>query len=903
MPLDQGSKLGQYEVLSSLGVGGMGEVYRARDTKLGREVAVKLLLESVSSDPERLARFEREARVLASLNHPNVATLYGFEKDGDTSFLVMELVGGETLAERIGRGPVPVQEATSLFHQIAEGLEAAHKLGVIHRDLKPANIKIDDEGRVKILDFGLAKALTDDDSQSSDASLSMSPTLTLAATQRGQILGTAAYMSPEQAKGKPVDRRTDVWAFGACLYEALSGGRLFAGNDAADVLASVLLQEPDWSALPDALPNNLKRLLRRCLQKEKRQRLHDMGDARLELEELEPPESESAPVASPAPRSRWLVGAQVLALGLAVGATWWFASGSDPEPEARPRTFEITTGDSTVLVVQTGIDAPAISPDGKSIAYIHRERLWIRELGQLIPRELPETFGAEGPFWSPDSRWVGYFVGASSNDGALRKVARQGGPSTHLGDTPLGMVVDAFWTHQGQILVTLARGVGDSTQTEIVVIPDEGGLFAPYEAAGGNTDVAKAVGYPRLLADAETLLLIEQEEDGTGTIVALREQERQVLARHPGEVAAYPNFVHPGYVVYQRGSGLSRGIWAFSFDLETLQRTSEPFELSPSGARPSVSDDGTLLFHNRRGTSSDQLFWVDRDGRNPEPISRPFQSMGAISLSPDGKRLLTWATEDDKIDIDVWLIDLSTGSTSRLTVNPGMDLDASWSPDGQNAVFVSTRNITGDIFIQSATGRGNARAIVSGPVDTFYPRFHPDGKGLLFHASSPETGWDLWHTTSIENAEPQPLIQKPGGEKAPEISFDGTLLLYLAGERKELYGRRYLTRYPSLQGEWQVSSGDASAAIWSPAGDEIFYDDPIENRLIAVPFEGGAEPQLGTPSVLFEGDDIGVDLSTTNHRARFATSDGQRFIVVRTLSKRESVATVMQDWTAAVPRN
>ena len=450
-------------------------MYRAKDTKLGREVAVKLLLDEVSTDPERLARFEREARVLASLNHKNIASLHAFEREGDIGFLVMELVEGETLADRIARGSIPVDEALPLFVQIAEGLEAAHEKGVIHRDLKPANIKVSEEGNVKILDFGLAKAMAVEAGSSEDGGLSESPTLTLAATQRGQILGTAAYMAPEQARGKTVDKRADVWAFGVCLFEALSGKRVFEGEDASITLASVLKSDPDWERLPGDTPKKLQELLRRCLSKDPRQRLHDIGDARLEIEEaIAAPEDEETPSAiakekrSPVP----LTLAGFAAVAAITGISVWMLKPA-PLPPERPvvRSVLSAAPSAPVRVLPRGRDL-AVTPDGRVVVYQSEGSLYVRPVDRLVGSQLAGTEGALAPFLSPDGAWVGFESG-----GALKKVSILGGPTVTLSDLTEGGLSGASWGADDTIILgsrseALYRVSGGGGEPELLVAPD-----------------------------------------------------------------------------------------------------------------------------------------------------------------------------------------------------------------------------------------------------------------------------------------------------------------------------------------------------------------------------------------------------------------------------------------------
>ena len=458
--LNAGAKLGPYEITGTVGAGGMGEVYQAHDTKLGRDVAIKVLPEAFAHDPERLARFQREAKMLAALNHPNIATIHGLEQSGGTSYLVMELVAGETLQERVKReGPFPVEEALTIAKQIAEALEAAHEKGIIHRDLKPANVKVTPEGKVKVLDFGLAKAFAGD---ATSEDIGNSPTLSMAATMQGVILGTAAYMSPEQARGKAVDKRTDIWAFGCVLFELLTGKQTFHGVDITDILAAVIRAEPDWQALPAATPVKVRDLLRRCLQKDKTQRFRDAGDARIEIEDaLAAPKDSGVTQAAPTSTSK-LLAAVAAVLVVLLGVTSW-ALWRTTRPVEHPLVrLDVDLGPDVSVGSQAGTDA-ILSPDGTRIVYVSQARLFTRRLDQPNATELAGTQGAWGPFFSPDGQWVAFFAGAT-----LKKISVEGGSAITLCDAPLGL--GGSWGEDGNILAALSAAVGLSR------IPSAGGL-------------------------------------------------------------------------------------------------------------------------------------------------------------------------------------------------------------------------------------------------------------------------------------------------------------------------------------------------------------------------------------------------------------------------------------------
>jgi Tol biopolymer transport system component len=904
--LQSGRTLGHYEILSTLGAGGMGEVYRARDTRLGREVAIKLLLDEVASDPERLARFEREARVLASLNHPHIATLHGFETEGATKFLVMELVEGETLADRIARGPITIEEAIPIFVQIAEGLEAAHEKGVIHRDLKPANVKVAANGKVKILDFGLAKALVDEPGAAAASALSHSPTLTLQATQRGQILGTAAYMSPEQAKGKAVDRRSDVWSFGACLFEALTGQRAFQGDDAPELLASVLTREPDWTALPAATPRHIRTLLRRCLVKNPRDRLHDIGDARIELalplEESDSSAGSSAVLpasTSKASRARIALAGAVIGAALVAAAWAWWALRRDlGAPEPTLRKFSIEAG-TNLLVTQDGLSGPVLSPDGKRIAFVHQDRIWVRDLASLEPRALPGTELGERPFWSPGSDWVGYFMGASNRGGVLWKVPVEEGPPTRLGRLPASTAYGATWGPEGEIIVA-STNVNEEAKSRLYAIDAGGGPFRDLTVEG-RAEVAGAL-FPQLLPDGETLLAVEVAAGDRWSIVARRGGVRSELAHHPGERLAFPVFSAAGYVVYQRKPSTplwvdSAGIWAFRFDPEKLAREGAPFRVSATGFHPSIALDGTLLYHAIEGESLQQLAWVDRSGKLVETLGESHRFIELPEISPDGRRIAYAASvENDVENVDLWILDLEDGSRSRLTVDPASDMGPKWSPDGSLIAFASDRSGSGDIYVQAASGRGSVRPLVTTPAPEFFPEWEAGGLGVLYNAWDPESGWSIWRQAPGGETAPRP--REPGVQSVhPALSPDGRFLAYMARALNQPFSSVYLSRLPDLEERWPVSEASGSAQRWSSTGDEIFYVEQRTNTLVVSAVETEPEVLIGRSERLFSGADLPAALTNTLFRPQFdVTRDGQRVLVVLNVRQERVVATLVENW-------
>ena len=612
-----GQAIAHYKVTDKLGAGGMGEVYRATDTKLHRDVALKVLPEAFGGDAQRMARFQREAQVLASLNHRNIAAIYGLEESSSVRALAMELVEGPTLAERIAHGTLPLDEALPIAKQIAEALEYAHERGIIHRDLKPANIKLKADGTVKVLDFGLAKALSDD---TSAQDISNSPTLTMATTKAGIILGTAAYMSPEQAKGKAADRRADVWSFGAVLFEMLAGRQLYTGETGSEVLARVITQEPDHSALPARTPQRIRELLKRCLTKDPRQRLQAIGEARVAIEGVisrrdagTSADEKPGPALAIAGSQRgvpWVtLGATVALTTLATAFLVWFFQ---PRPGELPvRKFAIP-----VAGLRLGIPTPpALSPDGRKIVYVAGQSLCIRELSQLEPRELAPGVSPEYPFWSPDSTQVAFLAHQK-----LWRVGIQGGPPTvvaaagfHRGATTPG----AVWAEDGKIIFApAANGTG------LLSVSEQGGDFAEFLARDEKLD--SDFHKPSLLPGGKGLLfIVDRNEGGYDTIAAFTGKTRKTILQLKGETLDSPVYSPTGHILYSRTSG-TVGIWAVPFSLGDLQITGEPFLVVPGGTWPSVSSDGTLLY-SEEGETHLQAVLLNRKGE----VKRPWENQSS----------------------------------------------------------------------------------------------------------------------------------------------------------------------------------------------------------------------------------------------------------------------------------
>jgi serine/threonine protein kinase len=878
MPLNAGTRLGHYEILSSLGAGGMGEVYRAKDTKLGREVAIKLLLDEVSQDQERRARFEREARVLASLNHNNIATLHGFEQAGDIRFLVMELVEGETLADRIARGAVPVAEALALFVQIAYGLAAAHEKGVIHRDLKPANIKVGEDGHVKILDFGLARA-TSADPEASDPALSMSPTLTLAATQRGEILGTAAYMSPEQAKGKAVDHRTDVWAFGVCLFEALSGRRVFRGDDASELLAAVLALEPDWEQLPANLPPALRRLVERCLRKDPAQRLHDISDVRLELEEIDP----AAPIHGSEDLSRTRGVRPLTWAAVAFGAigsaalAWTVLFAADERPALRP---SVHTSLDARSAVRTGlmIKPHDVSRDGSKLVFVRQDpnrgslqgtnpasyvdsslRLYLRDLGSEDLQPLAGTEGANQPVFSFDGDRVAFVRGSS-----LWAMPLTGGAARQIHDFRGHFIWDLTWTSDDRLVLLVAEQDigGTADRVRLVWVPASGGEPRPFGSAelGSIGRLASVRGLRSLAGGDVTLTPVSQE----GDVELLRLSPEGATDRVALPAGAKSASILPsGHLVWSTRSGtsdvLGAQLFAAPFDPErfALDGTAEVVLGGVQGnaggyAWYAFSDDGLLVYPPARGSAAGlhRISALSPDGEL-EPLVPEWRLFHYPRVSPDG-RTIAVTIHGEGEPHDLFLYDVGRGAPTPLT-STGNNIMSVWHPDGESLVYAKAKGgfRDHDLHLRRLGEEGDGRPLLVRDGQQLPWAWSPDGTALVFGEDGGESQADLWILEVGE--EPRPLVDTKGNQTSAAVSPDGLWMLY---ESDEADGQHvYLRPFPGPGQARRVSESSAVEPLWSPGGDSIYTRDSAFQALLRVSFEVSPDgvPHFGPEEVVAAG--------------------------------------------------
>ena len=886
MALAVGSRLGHYDVTALIGEGGMGQVYQATDTKLNRQVALKILPEAFATDPDRLARFQREAQVLASLNHPNIAAIHGLEDSEGTKALVLELVEGPTLADRIAQGPIPVDEALPIAKQIAEALEAAHEAGVIHRDLKPANIKVRDDGTVKVLDFGLAKAL--DTTPAGDPS--QSPTLTAAATQMGVIMGTAAYMSPEQARGKPVDKRADIWAFGCVLYETLSGFKPFPGDDVSQTLARVIDRDPNWYELPATLSPVLATYLRRCLTKDPRQRVRDIGDVRLALEGAFQADGPSGPDETRATPARawvqpqWVVLGLVAALLVGLGAGWGLWSIRDvglADGTAASRvTLTVTPPSGVEINANWGL---AIAPTEQTVVFFDNisRRLFRRDLGRPESVPIPGAESSWKPFFSPDGAWIGFF---DDTQNTLKRIGLDGSGAQTLGPVP----------------PTARSGVWDANGTIVFNSTGLGGLFRIAETGGEAQAVATEAGpvfWFDLLPGAE-VVVGGRLVDGERQVVAVSLDTGEVDVLFPGVT---PRYVTTGHLVYGRDGGL----WAVPFDTERMEVTG-PAELIAEGVAGGGDraifevTENLLVYAPRRSSAVDRggiPVWVDENG-NREPLDISPGDYASPRLSPDGRKLALVSTEQGNADILV--IDLETGTPTRLTFDPALDWGPVWTPDGERIVFSSERDEALNLYWRRADGAAEAERLTDSQNDQRAYGWTPDGSLLLTQ------GGDIWSMASEPGAEPVPVAAEAYDESYPTMAPDGRFIAFQSDELG--YPEIFVRSFPDLAGRWLVStldiapfSGltnadlrDGRSPVWSPTGGEVYYRSGYSMVRVPVRTDGGLAP--GTPEVLFDGN----WRPPVNGPHFDVAPDGQRLLMLERVPNDQNELIVVMNWRDAL---
>jgi len=874
MPLSAGARLGAYEIRSLLGAGGMGEVYRATDTRLSRDVAVKILPEAFASDAERLARFEREARLLASLNHPGIATLHGLEEAGGSRLLVMELVEGETLGGRIARGPMPIDEALLLFGQIAGALEAAHEKGIVHRDLKPGNVMVTPEEKVKLLDFGLAKAF---DTEASATDLSHSPTITRGATQAGVILGTAAYMSPEQARGKATDKRTDIWAFGCCLYEALTGLKPFPGETVTDVLAAIVRSEPDWAALPLETPPRLRELLRRCLQKDPRERLRDVGDARIELAQ-EPVAAGSAPARRRTPV--WVAAAVLaaVAIGLLLGRRLFSKSAAVGSLPVMRSTILLPEGQRMPRLWYMPF---AISEDGTRLAYAALTkdgvRLYRRSLDASESTPVAGTEDVMMPFFSPDGEWIGFFAG-----GKLKKVAWAGGAPVTLATARVP--VGGTWGADGTIVFAPTQDGG------LWRVSAEGG--PPEELTRPDFhDKGYGHSWPQYVDGGKRILFVQWGGHPDGLSV-LDLASRKWSAFLP--TAGMAGFVPTGHILFgdlRRGPGL----FGARFDPEQPGRMGPAIPVlegvrlvwSESGrAWVAYSKTGTLLY-GRETLAEGTLLWQGRQGL-AVPIWKRRGPAVAARLSPDGRSI---AFDDSEGNLRI--LDVERG-VDRIVVRRGENSNsgvAVWAPDGKRLAFCSNRGGNWDLYEVPVEG-GEGKKLFSREFDQCPGSWvaTPTGSLLAYYEYNPKSGFDIGLVD--DQGKLVDSIVTEFNDASPALSPGAHLLAFTSDRsgRRQVYLRKL-----GVPTDTQVSLDGGCEPAWSRDGKQLFFRNG--DRVLAVNVSEGPDPILSTPSVVLEAP---FDRSAYSEQTYYDVAPDGRFLVATDASATE--LQVVTNWFQELER-
>jgi len=901
MTVEPGAMLSHYRLVEKIGEGGMGVVWKALDTTLQRHVAIKILPPRFTGDRDRLSRFEREAKLLASLNHPGIAAIHGLHEADGERFLALELVEGEDLAQRLERGPLALDEALSIAQQVAEALEAAHDSGIIHRDLKPANIKITSSGRAKVLDFGLAKALADDGGVPT-GSASLSPTITSAGTLAGVILGTAAYMSPEQAHGRAVDRRADVWSFGCVLFEMLTGTTTFRGESVSDTIAAVLRADPEWSRLPAATPFGVRRLLERCLEKDPRYRLQAIGEARVALERLSDDATDGRPAAGDpsAGSARRGVrlgagGALAIAFGLVFVAllSVLITRSITPNPERRVRRF-------TIPAERLGFDvglSPMISPDGRRVVYSSGDALLVRDLDALEPRVLIDSGRPRYAFWSPDGSHIAYIAG-----GKLWKISAGGGAPAAIATASIalgGSTPGGVWTDDDRIFFAQS-----ASGTGLLTVPAQGGDFVPFikRDPGSESDFHK----PSLLPGGRGLLMIiDRIGSGADTIgLVTPTGERKTVLQLEKERLDSPVYSPSGHILYQRDS-TTPGVWAVPFSLAKLETTGPPFLVVADAIWPSVSADGTLLYVQARFSRMVQLVSVDQNGKVVERHGDSTPGMTAPAVSPDGTRVAYVALDDNR-QRDIYLYDFASGTRTRLTFDEEDEDHPAWA--GNDWLVYEkgrgTSRLAATLHARRVDGLGDEVELTEG----LEPAVSGDVKFLIFSrtdfsADTTDPAADLWWlplsfddaTGSLLAGEASLFVDMPRWQSMPRFAPDGRHVVYSSSGAG--FTDLFVRSFPGGDGPWQVSRQGGASPRWSPKGDRLYYLD--EDRMMEVAVQWQPRVAFGTPRAIFASDEIGID-----YRRRFDCAvDGRHFLMMEDSSPstaRQDALTVVENWSAEI---
>ena len=859
MALAAGTRLGPYAIDAPLGAGGMGEVYKATDTRLERTVAIKVLPAHVASDPERRSRFEREAKTISSLNHPHICTLHDVGQEGDVDFLVMEYLEGETLADRLAKGPIPLDEALPIARQIAEALEAAHEQGVIHRNLKPANVKVKDDGTVKVLDFGLAKALAGDaESAAADAS-SPTMTMTAAVTKVGVVMGTAPYMSPEQARGIPVDKRADVWAFGCLLFELATGRRAFEGGSTTEVLAKILEGKPKFDRLPAATPEPVRLLLGRCLEKDGQLRLRDIREARVSLDRATGEvqgATDSGGSGGRRARPRMRTAGPLIAVGALVGLVVWFVVDGSTAP-GDPVRLTITLPPQHQLV---GVQAPvALSPDGHLLAYAARDdegfALYLRPLDAFEATRIPGTTGGQGPFFSPDGAWIGFQQGPE-----LKKVSVAGGLPVSL--TACGLLLGASWGSDDSIVFA------DSTAPGLWQVPASGGTRQALTEPGGSLDAGHR--FPYHLPGGVGVVFTAH--GGIGSELALLptgDREWRILATSTSRFGGM-RYAPPGHLVYGQESQLV----AAPFDLASGAVTGSAVPVVEEVARSpasnmayfDVADDGTLVYASDAGVPArSRLLWAEVDGSVTEIATAPGIFLNP-RLSPDGSRFVIAARALGEFDI--WSFDTRRGVGIRLTtdevsdaINP--DDVPIWTANGERVTIA----IDGNLHTIAADGDSDPVLLLDRPDRQWALDWSTDGQSLLFGEADADTQADVWVLSSTDGGA-EPVVASEANESQARLSSGGDWLAYVSDEtgRREVYVQSFRT--PGQRA--RVSGSGGASPAWGANDETLFYRSRA--GLVAVTLTAEPTPIVGDERVIIEGRSAPLTFDVSPDGRRFLTA-------------------------------
>jgi hypothetical protein len=885
MPLQPGTTLGSYQVTAKIGEGGMGEVYRARDTKLDRDVALKVLPQAFTDDPDRLARFEREAKVLASLNHPNIGGIHGLEESDGVRALVLEYIDGPTLADRIAQDPIPVEEALPIAKQIAEALEAAHEQGIIHRDLKPANVKVKDDGTVKVLDFGLAKAFQPD---ANDPSLSQSPTisLTAAATQMGMVIGTAAYMSPEQAKGKPVDKRADIWAFGAVVYEMLTGRKPFSGDDVSTTLARVIEREPDWEVLPNSLSPVLATYLRRCLAKDPKQRVHDVADVRLAMEGAFEPTTRAPGETAGLPELQFWQRPIALALfavalvGVTGAAVWTLV---------RPSVSETTR---LTLSAPPGVTLmrPQLSPDGRTVAFQgldeNGSQVYLRTLDQvgLIPLRGAEDTSPLA--FSPDGQRL-LVADAAPNGfvppyGAAKRMPVTGGPTTMVTERHAG----AAWGPDDSL------AVGGGAMQGLGLVSAFGGEVTPLTTL---TDGELGHTQPAFLPNGRGLLFQVTDATRANSQVAVYDFETD--ERTNLFLGSSPSFSPTGHLIFRRDSSL----WAVPFDLDDLHVRGDPIAVIEGVATPletdydergyALSDSGTLVYRPHVGVASQTLGWVNRGG---EMVAILVEGAGLSKprLSPDGQFVAFSRASEVGGDIIVWDAERRI-ETTRVTESGNVNNFGTWTPDGLTLTFQSVRDGLISLYSRPIDLSTSAQSLLESDRIGVPGSWTPEGDTLVYTVVHSQDDRDIW--TLRLGDEPVAFLATEFQERAPKLSPNGKWVAYLSDQSGE--DRVHVTAFPERGQVSTVSAGPGVEPVWSRDGRELFYRNG--NQMWVAEVETESEFRAGPPRLLFEGTFV---FDGAGYPDYDVSLDGQQFLMVQRSEPAESGYRVVLNWHEELTR-